>query len=92
MIQYTSFLTKTGIVFGYGKETMIQFIVFTRDVIYCSLYIGLSYVTHIWYLPVLHYHKIMVIYLYPFLVVITQLFSWIIFINDCICILTGSPG
>ena len=46
---------------------------------------------HRCYLPVLHYHKIMVIYLYPFLVVVTQLFSWIIFITDCICILTGSP-
>ena len=30
---------------------------------------------HRWELPVLHYHKIMVIYPYPFLVVITQLFS-----------------
>ena len=30
---------------------------------------------HIWELPVLHYHGIMVIYPYPFLVVITQLFS-----------------
>ena len=47
---------------------------------------------HRWDLPVLRYHKIMVIYPYPFLVVITQLFSWITFINDCICILTGSPG
>ena len=47
---------------------------------------------HRWDLPVLHYHKIMVIYPYPFLVVMTQLFSWIIFINDCICVLTGSPG
>ena len=46
---------------------------------------------HRWDLPVLHYHEIMVIYPYPFLVVITQLFSCIIFINDCICILTGSP-
>ena len=27
-----------------------------------------------------------------FLVVITQLLSWIIFINDYVCILTGSPG
>ena len=27
----------------------------------------------------------------PFLVVINQFFSWIIFINNCICILTGSP-
>ena len=34
----------------------------------------------------------MIIYPYPFLVVITQLFSWTIFIPDCICILTGSPG
>ena len=47
---------------------------------------------HRWDFPVLRYHKIMVIYLYPFLVVITQLFSWMIFINDCIRILTGSPG
>ena len=46
---------------------------------------------HRWDLPVLHYHEIMVIYPYPFLVVITQLFSCIIFINDCIYILTGSP-
>ena len=37
---------------------------------------------HIWDLPVLRYHKIMVIYPYPFLVVITQLFSYIIFINN----------
>ena len=43
---------------------------------------------HRWELPVLHYHKIMVIYPHPFVVVITQLFSWIIFINDYICILT----
>ena len=44
-----------------------------------------------WYLPVLRYHEIMVIYPYHFFVVITLLFSWIIFIHDCICILTGSP-
>ena len=42
-------------------------------------------------LPVLHYEKLLVIYPYTFLVVITQLFSWIFFNNDCICILTGSP-
>ena len=36
-----------------------------------------SGVNHRWDLPVLHYHEIMVIYPYPFLVVITQLFSWI---------------
>ena len=30
---------------------------------------------HRWGLPVMHYHEIMVIYPYPFLVVITQLFS-----------------
>ena len=29
---------------------------------------------------------------YPFFVVISQLFSWIIFINNCICILTGLYG
>ena len=46
---------------------------------------------HRWDLPVLRYHEIMVIYPYPFLVVITLLLSWIIFINDFICILTGSP-
>ena len=46
---------------------------------------------YIWDLPVLCYHEIMVIYPYPFLVAITQLFFWIIFINDCICILTSSP-
>ena len=49
-------------------------------------------VRHRWHLPVLHYNKIMVIYPYPFLLVITQLFSWIIFINYCIRILTGPPG
>ena len=42
-------------------------------------------------LPVLHYHKIMAIYPYPFLVVIIHLLSWIKIINSCICILTGSP-
>ena len=51
-----------------------------------------AYDNHRWDLPVLHYHEIMVIYPYPFLVVITLLLFWIIFINDCICILTGSPG
>ena len=49
-------------------------------------------VRHIWDLPVLHYHKIIVIYPYPCFVVITQLFSRIIFINDWICILIGSTG
>ena len=28
----------------------------------------------------------------PFFVVIAQLLSWKIFLNDCICILNGSPG
>ena len=46
---------------------------------------------HRWDLPVLHYHKIMVIYHYPVFVVITQFFSCIIPMNDCICILTGPP-
>ena len=56
---------------------------------------------HRWELPVLHYHKIMSIYLYPILVVFAQFFlciifindlymcitwfAWIIFIYDCIC-------
>ena len=47
---------------------------------------------HRWELTVLRYHKILVIFPYPFFVVINQLFSNIIFINYCICILTGSPG
>ena len=57
-------------------------------------YLRLFYcpIVHRWELSVLHYHEIMVIYPYPFLVVITQLFSCIVFINDFICILTGSPG
>ena len=46
---------------------------------------------HIWELSVLNYHTIMVIYTYPFFMVITQFFSWIIFIHYCICILTFSP-
>ena len=41
---------------------------------------------HRWELPVLHYQEIMVIYPFTFLVVITQFFSCIIFINDCIYI------
>ena len=52
---------------------------------------GFSAGNHIWELPVLRYHQIMVIYPYLFLVVITQLFSYIIFINGCICIITISP-
>ena len=47
---------------------------------------------HRWELIVLYYHKIMVMEPYPFLVVINQLSLWIIFINDRIYILTGSPG
>ena len=37
---------------------------------------------HRWELPILRFGKIMVVYPYPFLVVITLLFSWIIFINN----------
>ena len=37
---------------------------------------------HRWELPIIYYHKIMVIYLYTFLVAVTLLFPWIIFIND----------
>ena len=47
---------------------------------------------HRWELTVIHYHKTMVIYPYYFKCPFTKMFSWIIFINDCICILTGSPG
>ena len=31
-------------------------------------------------------------YPYPFSVVLDHFLLWIIFINDCICILNGSPG
>ena len=51
----------------------------------------ISSLPHRWNLPVLCYHDIMVIYLYPFLVVITLLLTYVIFIKYCICILTGSP-
>ena len=47
---------------------------------------------HKWEWPILHYHKIMVIYPYHFLVAITQLFSCIIFISYFIFILTSSHG
>ena len=47
---------------------------------------------HRWERPVINYHEIMVIYPYHFLVITTQSFSWIIFINDCIGILTGPHG
>ena len=52
----------------------------------------ITYSKHRRKLSVLHYHKIIVIYPYAFLVVINQLFSCIICINDCICILIGSTG
>ena len=39
---------------------------------------------HIWELNFLHYHEIMVLYPYPFLVLITLFFSWIVFIHYCI--------
>ena len=47
---------------------------------------------HRWGLHVLYYHNIMVFPHYYFLVLITQMFYWLIFINDCISILTGSSG
>ena len=47
---------------------------------------------HIWELPVIHFHKIRLIYPYHFLLVITLLLSYIIFMNDSICILTYSRG
>ena len=56
------------------------------------LYEYIYYIDHRLDLPVLRYHEIMVIYPYPFFVVITQFLSCIIFINDCICILTGSTA
>ena len=48
-------------------------------------------VRHRWELTILCYHKIMTIYPYPFLVLITQLFSFIIIFIDCICILIFPP-
>ena len=54
-------------------------------------YSGIGVWRHIWKLPVLHYWKIMAIYPYPFLVVINQFFSCIIFIKGCISIWAGSP-
>ena len=48
-------------------------------------------VWHRWELPILHYHRIIEIYPYPFLMVITLFLSWIIFVNNCICILNGLP-
>ena len=75
-----------------GKETTSK----NEELVHCRQFLfgrfGPSCLGHVWELPVLHYHEIMVIHPYPFLVAITQLLSWIIFINDCICILTGSPG
>ena len=56
------------------------------------IFLADTLIKHRWELPVIHYHKILVIYPYPFWVVITLLFSWIIFINNYICILTDSPG
>ena len=59
--------------------------------IYCWCFCHMEFTTlkHRWESHVLHYHKIMVIYPYSFLVVVTQWFSWIIFFHYCICILTG---
>ena len=59
---------------------------------YQLIYLYTSIRHHRWELPVLCYHKIMAIYSYPLLVVITQFSSWIMFINYCICILIGTPG
>ena len=53
----------------------------------CTICLVASSPSYRWELSVLYYHKIMVIYPYPFLVVITQLFSRITCIHDCICIL-----
>ena len=39
---------------------------------------------HRWVSPILHYPKTMVVYPYPFLLVINRFLSCIIFINDCI--------
>ena len=87
---------------GFRGKSRIFFWILSLSVIYFPIgycyslgfgfFFVLPLVRHRWELTVLYYHKIMVIYHYPFFVVITQLFSWIILINDCICILTGSPG
>ena len=61
----------------------------------------------VWFLSVVEMNTVMAAYMrithyllpqnngnlpLPFLVVITLMFSCIIFFHDCICILTGSPG
>ena len=54
---------------------------------WCAHVFGVgALIAHKWELIFSYYHKVMVIHPYPFLVVITQLFSWIIFNNDCIYI------
>ena len=46
---------------------------------------------HRWELPVLHYHKILVIYPYPFFGGNYPIVFLHNIINDCIRIITGSP-
>ena len=65
-----------------------------RNTCYDVIFFGLMSSTspnHRWELLVFHYQKIMEIQPCHFLVVITQLFFWIIFINECVCTLTRSP-
>ena len=75
----------------HAQEIILRF---ARDLVFELYSIIKIYLAdaHRWYLPVLRYREIMVIYSYPFLEVVTLLFSWVIFISDCIYILTGSPG
>ena len=77
---------------GVSEETSAK----NTESVHCYQFLlgrfGPSCLGHRWELYVLHYNEIMVIYPYPFLVVINLFFYWIIFINDCICIWNGSPG
>ena len=92
---------------GVFKETAAK----TAESVHCYHFLlgmfGTSFVGHRQELPVLHYHEIMVIYLYPFLVVITKFsldyiyewlymhinwFTWIIFFHDRICYTKKSGG
>ena len=79
---------------GLGAAACRYCFISVSDEVWCTLLLcsSCSGVGHRCELPVIHYHQIMVIYPYPLLVVITQFFYSITFINDCICILTGSSG
>ena len=90
-----SFKVKNVLLLHYSKKTVLFFPLSAQKkrilVDYTTIKEKIT-LNHRWEWKFLHYQNIMVIYPYPFLVVINLLFSWIIFNNDCICILTGSHG